>query len=401
LGELTPEAQRQARERAQAVLKPAWAQLKKHRLGQALSGALKHEEFLATGDLAAAERASSHYLTGLRLTKGTPRQEPMLLGQAGLLQLAVGNYRLALAQLDEREKYPYIDNGSGLAVQLARARALLHVGRESEAAETAEEALAMTQKAPKLAQYQPLALDRAALTNLAAGKHARALELYDRELPQLAGRNALVARLARAAAALGAGQPTRALEDLAVVDDALTHAEVLATLRLAHQTNEQTSRTYRQIATGLRANAHQALGQLDLAGRSLERQRALGAETFAQTDRDDDLRALVLAESRLAALTAAQGQPEGAARWAKQALEHADQLASRTGAPIGLEQADALWLGGSLGAQAGTRLQPGLASRLRKTVGDMAATSDPLWRVYQRWFEVYLALDELPAPPTP
>jgi hypothetical protein len=401
LGELSPEAQKQARERAQAVLKPAWLQLKKHRLGQALSGALKHEEFLATGDLAAAERASSHYLTGLRLMKGTPRQTPMLLGQAGLLQLAVGNYRLALAQLDEREKYPYIDNGSGLAVQLARARALLHVGRETEAAETAEEALAMTQKAPKLAQYRLLALDRAALTSLAAGKHARALELYDVELPLLAGRNALVARLARAAAALGAAQASRALEDLAVVDNALGHADVVATLRLAHQTTEQTSRTYRQIAAGLRANAHQALGQLDLAERSLERQRALGAETFAETDRDDDLRALVLAESRLADLTAARGQRDLAARWAKQALEHADQLASRTGAPIGLEQADALWLGGSLGAQAGAHLPSALAGRLRKTVENMATAQDPLWRVYQRWFEVYLALDELPPRQTP
>lgn len=395
LGELTVEEQQAARDRAKALLKPVWAQLKQHRLGQSLSGALRHEDYLATGELASAERASSHYLTALRLTMGTERQTAMVLGQAGLLQLAVRNYRLALAQLDEREKFPYIDNGSGLAVQLARARALLHVGREDDAAQTADEALAMTEneKAPKLHPFHVLALDRAAFTNLAASRYERALALYDRVLPELSGRNEVVARLARAASALGAGQSARALEDLKLVDEGLTRPEVVAELRLPHQTPESTLRTYHLISAGLRANACLLAGQLDAATAALERQRALQLESFAQTERDDNLRDQVLAECRLADVASERGLPDVAERWAAQALEHADQLAGRTGAPIGEEQADAIWLGARLATVRGGHLPPKLAARVRTTLEAMTATADPLWRVYERWFEVYLALD--------
>lgn len=395
LAELPVAEQQAARERALALLKPGWPRLKQHRLGQSLAGALLHEEFLATGDRAAAERASSRYLTALRLPNGTLRQTVMVLGQAGLLQLAVGNYRLALAQLDEREQFPYIDNGSGLAVQLARARALLHVGREKEAAETADEAVAMTQKAPKLGQYQLLALDRAALTNLAATRYARSLALYDRALPELTGRNAVVARLARAAAAVGAGQAKRALEDLATMDEELGRPEVVAELQLPHQSVEASLRTYRLIAAGLRANACQAAGQVEAAAAALERQRALGAEAFAVNDRDDELKGLVLAECRLADVAAERGLGEVAARWAAQGLEHADQLAGRTGAPITEEQADALWLGASLSTRRGGHLPSRLATRLRTTLDVMSAASDPIWRLYQGWFEVFLALDAI------
>src|SRR5258707_6837052 len=68
----------------------------------------------------------------------------MLLGQLGILQTQVGNFHIALTPLDEREKLPYVDNSAGLAVRLARAPALLHVGHMRHAAETAEQALAMT-----------------------------------------------------------------------------------------------------------------------------------------------------------------------------------------------------------------------------------------------------------------
>ena len=46
-------------------------------------------------------------------------------------------------------------------------------------------ALAMIARNPALAHYQLLALDWAAVDNLAAGHFARALALYDQEIPLL------------------------------------------------------------------------------------------------------------------------------------------------------------------------------------------------------------------------
>ncbi|NEJ54570.1 hypothetical protein GR213_35450, partial [Rhizobium leguminosarum] len=134
----------------------------------------------------------------------------------------VGNHHIALGYLDERDKLPYADSAAGLSVALARARALLHVNREAEAAQSAEKALAMVEAAPKLARFIPLVMDRAALYNLAAGRFDQALALYDRALPGIEAsprdeqglRNRLVMRLARCAAALGADKPQRTLEDL-------------------------------------------------------------------------------------------------------------------------------------------------------------------------------------------
>ena len=96
------------------------------------------------------------------------------------------------------------------------------MGREADAAAAADEALAMVARNPALARYRLLALDCAAVDNLAAGHFARALALYERRVPLLdashgAGRGAQSHRRAgrsRAAAAVGAGQPALALSDL-------------------------------------------------------------------------------------------------------------------------------------------------------------------------------------------
>src|SRR5690606_19981416 len=172
----------------------------------------------------------------------------------------------------------------------------------------ADQALAMVDAKPRLARFATLALDRAALYNLAAGRFERALALYDRELPTLETgasdaeglRNRLVVRLARCAAALGAGQPQRALEDLDTVDRDLATPAVQATLSWAHATPRYVQRSYRIIAAGLRANAETQLGRLDTAARALEQRRSLFLEQFAESDRDEDIRAVTLAEMLLA-----------------------------------------------------------------------------------------------------
>ena len=134
-----------------AELRAAWPELKNQRSVQALYGSIQHEDFLRSGDLSTAEKANKHYLVALDLVRSNVRYRAMILGALGVLHTQVGNFHIALGYLDEREKLPYVESGSGLAVRLARARALLHVGREAEAAQVADQAVAMVDIASHIA----------------------------------------------------------------------------------------------------------------------------------------------------------------------------------------------------------------------------------------------------------
>ncbi|AGC43814.1 hypothetical protein MYSTI_02498 [Myxococcus stipitatus DSM 14675] len=382
-------------------LRSAWPELKNQRAVQALLGAIHHEDFLRSRTPASAERANRHYMVALDLMRSNVRYKAMILGALGMLHTQVGNFHIALGYLEQRDKLPYVDNWAGLAVSMARARALLHVGREEEAAKAADQALAMVDAAPKLARFATLVADRAALYNLAAGRFERALALYDREMPIVEAsprdeeglRNRLVVRLARCAAALGMGQPQRTLEDLDQVERDLATPEVRAALKWSRSTPEHVQRTYRIIASGLRANAETRLGRLDAAARALEQRRALFLDQFDQLDRDEDIRAVTLAEMRLAENAVDRQDPAQAARWLGKALEHADSLMARTHAPVDAGQLDVLWFAAQLHSNGGATMPfdaPGRMSQARRSLLDQR---DPAWRTYLTWFEIYMALD--------
>lgn len=401
---LDDRAHAQAVEAAVQTLRASWKELKSQRAAHALRGAILHEDFLRGRDPSAAERANRHYLIALDLVRNNVRYRAMLLGALGLLHTQVGNFHIALGYLEQRDTLPYVDDAAGLAVSLARARALLHVGRDQEAAQAADKALAMVDATPKLAPFVPLALDRAALYNLAAGRFERALALYDRELPLLEAappgaeglRNRLVVRLARCAAELGAGKPQRTLEDLAIVDSELAAPAVQATLGWARATPEHVQRSYRLIAAGLRANAETRLGNLDAAARALEQRRALFLEQFSGSDRDEDLGAVTLAELRLAENAVDRREPAQAARWLGQAMAHADTLRERTHTPVYAGQLNALWFAAQLQSEGNTPMPFDVPERLgqaHRTLLDQRASS---WRSYLAWFEVYLALGATP-----
>ncbi|WP_164018553.1 PD40 domain-containing protein [Pyxidicoccus trucidator] len=385
-------------------LRAAWKELKNQRAMHALYGSIQHEDFLRGHEPSAAERANRHYLIALDLVRNNVRYRAMLLGALGLLHTQVGNFHIALGYLEQRDKLPYVDNAAGLAVSLARARALLHVGREEEAAQAAEKALAMVDASPKLARFATLAVDRAALYNLAAGRFERALALYDRELPILEAspqdseglRNRLVVRLARCAAELGAGKTQRAVEDLDIVDRELATPAVQATLTGRHATPEHTQRSYRIIAAGLRANAETRLGHLDAAARALEQRRALFLEQFDETDRDEDIGAVTLAELRLAENAVDRHDTAQAARWLGKAIAHADTLMERTHAPVYAGQLNALWFAAQLHAEGNTQLPFDVPKRLAQAHRSLIDQRNPSWRSYLAWFEVYLALGANP-----
>ena len=320
----------------------------------------------------------------------------MILGELGLLHTDVGNYRIALGYLLERDKLPYTDNAEGLDVLLSKAQALLHVGRDAEAAAAGDAALAMIARNPALAPYRLLALDWAAVDNLAAGRFARALALYDQEIPLLdasrapwAERNRMVARVSRAAAAVGAKEPSRALADLDYVEKRLNDPRTVATLQWPHATADQVARAYRLIASGLRANANRELGRLDAEAQAIGARRAILEEQLGETNRVEIEREEMLAEAQLA-LNASQRHDAAAARsWLGRALARADDLRARANGVSDKEQLDVLWLAAELTVSMGGTLVADLPKRIEAASAEMAARREPSLRSYERWFEIY------------
>jgi RNAse (barnase) inhibitor barstar len=390
---------------ALAALDASWSELKDERVAQALFGALLHEEYLQTEDLATAERANVHYLVALELVGENARFRALILGQLGLLHTDVGNYRIALGYLLDRDKLPYSDNAEGLDVLLSKAQALLHVGRDAEAAAAGDAALAMIARNPALAPYRLLALDWAAVNHLAAGDFGRSLALYDDEIPLLdastsppSGRNQVVARLARAAAAVGAGKPSRALVDLDAVAARLREPRTIAALQWPHATAEQVGRAYRLIASGLRANADRELGRLDAEAQAIEARRAILVEEVGETNRVEIEREQMLAEAQLAWNAGQRGNALAAGQWLGRALVRADDLRARANGVSDREQLDVLWLAAELTVSMRVALVADLAKRMDSELTELAARREPALRSYERWFEIYRPLLDAATP---
>jgi cellulose synthase operon protein C len=216
-------------------------------------------------------------------------------------------------------------------------------------------------------------------------------------MPQVSGdRNLVVAHLARAGAALGAGQERRAVADLDVVDAKLRDDHEAPLLEWPHTTPATTLRGYRMIAAGLRANAHYKLGELDDAAAALERRRALALERYAATRIDEHLRGLGLVEARLADVARDRHDVAGANRWLGLALDRADTWQRRTGVPLHADQLDLLRFAAQLRLDRQLTLALDLPRRLDAAVGKLAAEHDPAFRVEQRWLEIDAALLALP-----
>ena len=252
---------------------------------------------------------------------------------------------------------------------------------------------------PALAPYRLLALDRAALDNLAAGRFARALELYDAEVPLLdaatgafAERNRFVVRVSRAAAALGDRQPARAVDNLAYVERHLADPKFVATLQWAHAAAEDVLRSYRLIAIGLRANADGQLGRLDAEAQAIAERRAIVAAQFTKTSRSEFERDAMLAEAQLAINASERRDVAATGSWLAKALAHADDLHGRANGALGKDQLDVLWLAADLTVSMGLTgrpLIPDLPRRLDAASTEMATRREPALRAYQRWFEIY------------
>jgi tetratricopeptide (TPR) repeat protein len=401
LPKLAGEAHKKAVAEAMAPLTGAWPELSTEGLAHALLGAILHEDYMRDGNGVSAERANVHYLVGLGISGADPRYRAMVLGQLGILNTQVGNYRAGLGYLQDRQKLPYVDDAQGLASRLAESKALLHVSLEDEAAKAADQALAAVERSLGLRPYRKLTLDRDALIHLAAGRFERALELYEALEPALASdsgpgaeRNELVVHLAHGAAALGASRAAVALSDLDRVDRLLLDPQVTKLLVWPHTGHEEVVRSYRLIASGLRANAARMVGSTQDAVSALRTRRALVLERLKSAERDDDLRLASLVELRLGQGAAAQKDWVSAGKWGASAYDHAGTWLKRTHAPLHAGPLDALWFAGQLRALAQVPVPFDVQRELRRSQTKIEELKDPVWMPYHRWFEVLLALPE-------
>lgn len=401
---------REVAARAISALAASWPELDEERMAQALFGALLHEEYLQTGELGTAERADAHYLVALELVGDRPRFRAMILGELGLLHTDVGNYRIALGYLTARDQLPYVDDAEALDMLLSKSQALLHVGRDADAAAASDAALSLIARNPELARYRMLALDWAAVDNLSAGRFEQALALYDREVPLIGStresaarkrRHRVVMHLSRAAAAVGAHQPARALADLDEVERLLGGPEYMQALQWPRASTEHVARAYRLIASGLRANAERQRRQLAAENSALARRSAILDERLDEIDRIEIEREQILVEAQLAWNAGQRRDVAAVGRWLGRALWRCDDLRARTHETRDREQLDVLWLAARLSVSLATVLVDDLPQRIATASEDLAAQREPALRAYLRWFEIYQPLLRRIAPKAP
>lgn len=365
---------------------------------QALLGVVDHQRWLEHGDRGAAEEANTHYLIALDLAHDNARYRSMIQEQLALLHNGVGNHRIAIGHFADRERMPFADPVVHVGHHLREAASLQHVDRFADAAEAAEEALALIDKTPSVKRFLPLAIDRSALYRLSQGEYKRSLALYDRLLA-LGGdpreRNQITARLAHAAAALAAGKPTVTIEDLDKLDPLFADEKVRKELTWEHVKPEEVQRGYDLLRLGLRGQAERLLNHLDAAWKTLNERETLLAERAKRRGLDDDLLALSLSEAQLADVARLRNSPTEAGKWASASLRHADDYAAKTKSPLADAQLSALafaaelLLVGKVPRAAFTIDVPG---RLIAAFDQLCRSDDSSRRSIRRRLGVYLTL---------
>src|SRR5262249_46191427 len=145
----------------------------------------------------------------------------------------------------------------------------------------------------------------------------------------LSARNRVAARISRAAAAVGAKEPARALGDLDYVDERLRDSKVVASLQWPHDTAEHVARKYRLIAGGLRATANRGLQRFDAEADALRGRRAILDEELKESGRIEIARAAMLTEAQLAVNAQRRSDVAGVREWLGKALVRADDVRAR------------------------------------------------------------------------
>jgi hypothetical protein len=202
-----------------------------------------------------------------------------------------------------------------------------------------------------------------------------------------------VTRVARAAAAVGAQQPARALADLDVVDKGIADSRTVDTLVWPHASADDVAGTYRLIASGLRANANRELGRLDVEARAIAERRAILDKLRVKfPGRAEIARDEMLSEAQLAWNASRRSDAAEASLWLGRALVRADDLRAQAHGMSDKEQLDVLRLAAELTVSMGRPLVADLPKRLDAALAELGTRREPSLRSYGRWFEIYAPL---------
>lgn len=380
-------------------------------------GTVLHQRALRTGKRQFAIDAHSHYMLALDLAADNVRFRAALLQQLGLLQASLGNHRIALQHLADRDRLPHVQPEAELNLRMAMARSYFHVAMYPEAVAAAQQALALTESALGLGRFRPLVLDRLALYNQAAGGHVRAFELYETLLsmtaPEAAGDapdkdsaelNRIKMHLGAVAAALGAGRHAEALEHITTVEKLIAASKSLAAERARIDIGRPATRfdrtDYEILVAGLRAQAHRGLSDLPAATKAMERRLALLARRHGQTETDDDLLEMARAAYHLGEYAFRAGDHERARRHFEDGLRRSARFNRNTGSgvnEVGLRLIQAYAEVHIYGGVALLTYQLDLQKELRAAYEFICKHPSPSWDPERYLFSLYLTMLALSA----
>ncbi len=324
--------------RARAALQGAEDALARSAELHHLLGFLAHEAFHHTGSRTEALEAHGRYHLALDLAPDVYRRRASLLLELGLLQAALGNHRIALKHYEERARLPFVRPAEQAAFHLAFARSLMHADAFDEAAAEARQGLAFIEADAALGPYRPLALERAMVTHLVAGRAPQAAAYGERLLPLLPPTAAaqVKARLALASARLREGKPQDATTQLSVARTTLAAATPLHEQAAidAHGPTHLTRGDLRALVEGLDATAKRQLNDLPGQLTALTERRAVLAARQQQTPRDETLHELARLSHQQAWTAATLMRWDDARRFLTEGLAADAAWRTRTSTPL-------------------------------------------------------------------
>jgi cellulose synthase operon protein C len=371
-----------------------------------LWGLALHQRSRRTGSAEAAADANRQYELALALAQGDERLTATLLFRLGLLQASLGNHGVALRYLQKRDELPHIRPLEGLGLRLAIAESARHMGDGPLARQQMLAAAKLLETEPELAAFEPLVLDRLALSLTVAKDSKAARDSYE-SLERVLERtrhglplNRVKAKVGLAANALESDDPRRALRALdeaerllEETDELEPEPDIVWSKRLVDDYH-YTSLQYHALVAGLRARAEQTLGDDTKALAAMSQRVRLLDERLDESGIDEDRLELAQAHRELAKLQVRTKDPGSAARSLERGLELSDEFDRNTGSQVNdtglglLRDYAELHLYGDVPLDA---LRRDLPAELRESYRTLCKFRNPRWNEPRYLFKTYLA----------
>jgi hypothetical protein len=370
-----------------------------------LWGFALHERARRLGSREAAVAANRQYLLALDLARDDERLTAALLHRLGLLQASLGSYGSALDYLLRRDELPHVRPLEELGLRVAIGRSAWHRTDPLLAKRHLSRATEQLEQDTALARYQPLVIDRLALSLSAADEAAAAQQLYTqllgllRDDPNATPINRLKANIGLGSSALARGELKTALTALDAADAILNDSAELnpesAEIALPSLVGafSYTRLQYQALVAGLRASAQRAAGDSRAALRASQRRAALLEQRLDETDTDEDRLDLAQAYQHVAALQYDLRQLPEATRAVERGLALAAEFNENTGSEVNEAQLALIQAYAELHLYGGVplrELEHGLVPELRRIYGVICRYRSPAWVSQRRLFGIYL-----------